>query len=503
MRSLQQLSELTRGMPRKLASGESQPALPRSNIVEIDQLVENFGSMSDLVVQQFNEIKQANDTLEQRVTERTAELSESERRFHYFFESNSSVMVLIDPNTKRIEDANQAAVDYYGLSHEELTGKLISEINVFSLDRITLEHELARQKKQKFYPAQHRLASGELRDVEIYLTEISIADHDSVFAMVHDVTERERARKALAESEAKHRALIENSHDIIYTLDANGVFTFVSPSWTHLLGHQVSEVVGSQFEKLVHPEDILTCKSAFHALFVTGHRQTDIEYRVRRHDGSWRWHNSNALPLMDAGGQIVGFQGNAKDISERIEIEEKMRQLALYDALTKLPNRRLLTERLNQVLALCKRNRTFGALMFLDLDNFKSLNDTHGHSMGDLLLIEVARRLTECVRETDTVSRFGGDEFVLMLGELDIESSVAWSKAAGVAEKIRISLSQPYCLTSAEDQPKVVEHHCTASIGVVVFGADGASQEDILKWADEAMYMAKDAGRNRVHIRSA
>ena len=178
--------------------------------------------------------------------------------------------------------------------------------------------------------------------------------------------------------------------------------------------------------------------------------------------------------------------------------------MAFYDALTGLPNRRLLGDRLNQTMAASKRSGLFAALMFLDLDNFKPLNDAHGHSVGDLLLIEVARRLCACVREMDTVARFGGDEFVVMLGELEPDRAQSISQTAAVAEKIRASLAAPYQLTvtHAGHPDSLVEHHCSASIGVVVFSNHEASLAEILQRADAAMYQAKDAGRNTVRFHS-
>jgi diguanylate cyclase (GGDEF)-like protein len=182
------------------------------------------------------------------------------------------------------------------------------------------------------------------------------------------------------------------------------------------------------------------------------------------------------------------------------ESENRIRQFAFHDALTQLANRRLLTDRLGQAMAASKRSGCYGALMFLDLDNFKPLNDKHGHEAGDMLLIEVAHRLTLCVREADTVARIGGDEFVVMLRELDRDKEASITHASIVAEKVRTSLAVPYVLTRKHEgqAESTLEHHCTSSIGVVLFIDNQASQEEILKWADMAMYKAKEEGRNRV-----
>ena len=183
--------------------------------------------------------------------------------------------------------------------------------------------------------------------------------------------------------------------------------------------------------------------------------------------------------------------------------ESRFRQLADYDTLTKLPNRRLLLDRLRQAMLSSKRSKHYGVLMFIDLDNFKPLNDLHGHNVGDLLLIEVARRISGCVRETDTVARYGGDEFVVMLSDLDADKAESTVQASIVAEKIRVMLAEPYVLKpqqQGEAEGIAVEHLCTSSIGAVLFINHDASPEDILKWADTAMYQAKSDGRNLIRF---
>ena len=177
-------------------------------------------------------------------------------------------------------------------------------------------------------------------------------------------------------------------------------------------------------------------------------------------------------------------------------------QLAFEDTLTRLPNRRLMNDRLNQAMAASYRSGRYGALMMLDLDNFKPLNDAHGHLAGDLLLNEVAQRLIECVRKTDTVARVGGDEFVVLLGELDAGEAESANQAADVAEKIRASLAVPYQLVLNEKGQATVQvqHRCSASIGVALFLNHETSQSDLLKCADSAMYRAKEAGRNAVRF---
>lgn len=178
------------------------------------------------------------------------------------------------------------------------------------------------------------------------------------------------------------------------------------------------------------------------------------------------------------------------------EATEQLRQLAFFDTLTGLPNRRLLSDRLNQVLAASMRSERYAAVMFMDLDKFKPLNDKYGHSVGDLLLVEAARRIESCLRAVDTVARFGGDEFVVLLNELDEDRERSTRQAQIVAEKIRATLSQPYHLLyqTLDQPPLAVSHECTVSIGMVLFHGRQANQEQILARADAAMYQAKESG---------
>lgn len=192
----------------------------------------------------------------------------------------------------------------------------------------------------------------------------------------------------------------------------------------------------------------------------------------------------------------------AEELQDFKEEAKLVRELAFYDALTSLPNRRLLDDRLMQAMLASKRSGCYSALLFLDLDNFKPLNDKYGHTVGDSLLIEAANRLKSCVREIDTVARFGGDEFVVLLSVLNTDNAESKSQALFISEKIHKSLSEPYLLNrSSERNPdSTIEYYCTASIGVVLFNNDEVSLSNILKHADSAMYAAKASGRNSVRF---
>jgi diguanylate cyclase (GGDEF)-like protein len=201
----------------------------------------------------------------------------------------------------------------------------------------------------------------------------------------------------------------------------------------------------------------------------------------------------SGAPIVDAQGQFTGYRGVGRNITARKRAEEKITRLAFFDVLTGLPNRRLLTDRLQQALAVSARDRSAGALLFIDLDNFKDLNDSQGHDVGDLLLKEVATRIEGCVREVDTVARLGGDEFIVMLQSLGADRSQAAAQAEVVGQKILGALNQTYTLRS-------LEHHSTPSIGITLFEDHHQTVDELLKQADLAMYESKGAGRNTLRF---
>lgn len=239
--------------------------------------------------------------------------------------------------------------------------------------------------------------------------------------------------------------------------------------------------------------------------------QTASQRGVHRFEWVLRHHDGHCFPAEVTLAKII-LQGEDilyciwRDITERKQLEERVHHLAFYDPLTGLPNRRLLCDRLHQAMELSKRNGRYCALVILDLDNFKPLNDTHGHALGDLLLMAVAQRLRACVRTADTVSRFGGDEFVVLIGELYEDKAESAAQARLIAEKIRHTLGISHLLTYQSekgDTDCTIEHRCTASIGIALFFGHDASQDRIMQWADAAMYQAKNAGRNRISFYSA
>ena len=295
------------------------------------------------------------------------------------------------------------------------------------------------------------------------------------------------------------RSLIESNIDALTTIDPRGIITDVNKQMEVLTGCTRDELIGAPFKN--HFTNMDRAEASI-KLALVKKRVTNYELTVRASHGKETVVSLNATTYYDRSRCLQGVFVAARDITEHKEAEAQILTLALHDSLTGLPNRRLLTDRLGQAMAASKRSGRYSALMFLDLDNFKALNDTQGHFVGDLLLIEAASRIGNCVREVDIVARFGGDEFVVILNELDADKPKSVAEARIVAEKLRATLDKPYLLKFTQEGKgeSTVEHHCTISIGVVVFVDHEGSQDDILKWADAAMYQAKEAGRNVIRF---
>ena len=320
----------------------------------------------------------------------------------------------------------------------------------------------------------------------------------------------EARTQALNESQTLYRLLTEDTLDVLWKADCNLCITYISPADERLRGYKAEEVIGRHVFDLFTDEGVAIVKKIMRqsqtsepATTQAGFLTFEVQHKCK--DGGVLWGEVLSKPERDEQGAIIGYHGITREITQRKHLEDQVRQLAFHDPLTNLPNRRLLHDRLTQAMAASKRSACYGAVMFLDLDEFKTLNDTHGHEAGDLLLLEATRRLKNCVREVDTVSRFGGDEFVVLLAELNTDNGESNIHAQLIAEKIRTSLAEPYILAlhKAGQDESLVEHRCSASIGVVMFPNREASQDDVLKWADAAMYQAKDAGRNTIRFYKA
>ena len=316
-----------------------------------------------------------------------------------------------------------------------------------------------------------------------------------------DITERKKAEYELRQSEERFRSIFECAADSVLLISMDGHVRDANQEACRTYGFTLAEFIGMHVREFVQPDHINEFVDAFAT--IKSERNYFVQAVHIRKDGLPFPVELHIAPLaQNSETLLLCF---IRDITERKKLDEQIKQLAFFDPLTKLPNRRLFDDRLLQAISASTRSACHGALMFIDLDNFKPLNDTHGHEAGDELLIEAARRIKACIRATDTVSRFGGDEFVVLINGLTTERIASKSEAVNISEKIRNALAEPYLLIlrhgSVTDQ--TVEHQCTASIGVTLFSNHKANSAEIIKRADAAMYKAKQAGRNQIRLDEA
>ncbi len=312
------------------------------------------------------------------------------------------------------------------------------------------------------------------------------------YGAITDITERKQSEARLQDSEARFRSLTELSSDWYWEQDEHYRFVRFEGTNGELDAPRDTEVGMTRWD-IPAPNMTEQDWSLHKAVLDARQPFRDLELQRKGHDGEPTWFLISGVPIFDARGQFRGYRGIGRDITERKRAEAKIQHLAFFDVLTGLPNRRMLLDRLQTALAASGRYHQRGALLFIDLDNFKDLNDTQGHDVGDQLLKQVAQRLITCVREIDTVARLGGDEFVVMLEELDTTVEGAAAQAEAVGKKIISSLNQPYHFARGE-------HHSTPSLGITLFYAQQESVDELLKRADLAMYQAKSAGRNTLRF---
>lgn len=303
---------------------------------------------------------------------------------------------------------------------------------------------------------------------------------------VHEVEQKKNEEKL------RIAAICFESHDGILITDGNGVVLSVNKAFTDIAGYTPEEIVGEMPHILNSGRHSLEFyHEMWDSIGRTGYWHGEIWNRHKDGEIFAKWLNITAVKTKD--GIVSHYIGLYSDISEYRQAQDKIRKLAFFDQLTDLPNRFLLSERLKQVLHAANRNKNHYALLFIDLDNFKSLNDTLGHSIGDLLLKQVAQRLSLCVRKEDTVARLGGDEFVILLMNLSENTNEAIAQSGTVCKKIILTLNQPYQLHDSS-------FRCTSSIGVTLFSDNQYPLENLMKQADLAMYRSKEAGRNTFHF---
>ena len=577
--------------------------------VTADAQGDEIGVLSRTLNHALGAYHHINQNLEAVVAQKTKALSDSERRFRGFFEDNASVVLQIDPHTGRVILANRAAAHFYGYGLEELMAMHVSDINCSPQETIQAHMALVAHQDRHSFIFQHRLRSGEVRDVEVYSTPMQINQESVLLSVIHDITERLAAERKLRISD---QALMAISQGVVVT-SALGEIVSVNNAFSDITGYSADEVLGkpckflqgthtdgatiesiralqqagqdfdgeilnyrkngqsfwnamtitrmfdqhgtvshfigimrdvtehkktqqrlqlaanvftfaSEGIMITRPDGtIVEVNAAFTAITgysqdeVVGNKPEMLGSAQRDHtfframqaqldtEGRWQgevWNRRktgesyavmlNVSTVRNSKNEVDYFVALYTDITTRKHQEQQLVHSAHYDALTGLANRVLFAQRLSQAIAHAAHSQKMLALVYLDLDGFKSVNDTYGHEAGDVLLISVARRMQDVLREGDTLARIGGDEFVAVLVDLTApEDSLPVMQRMLHAASLAVSVH-------GGQQVQV-----SASVGATYFPQQGRadlSAEQLIKQADQSMYDAKQSGKNRIHI---
>jgi len=424
------------------------------------------------------------------------ELRNSEERLSTTLHSIGDALIATDVQ-ERVTLMNPVAETLTGWTLEEARGRLIQDVfvirNALSGAAVEIPVERVLREGKVVGLANHTIliARGG-RSYHIADSAAPIRDEQGniqgVVLVFHDMSEEYRLREALAESEQQFRTLTNSGQALIWTSGLDRGRNYFNDPWLRFTGRALEQELGMGWTAGVHPDDLPNLLAAYNQSF-DQQKPFTMEYRLRHHTGEFRWILVQAGPRYDTRGSFIGFVGQCLDITSDKMSEAELERLAYHDALTGLPNRILLIDRLRQSLAVAHRSQRFGGLLFIDLDRFKQINDVYGHAFGDEVIREVAKRLGRFLSQEDTVARLGGDEFVVLLSNVASTFEKAGLRALTVAEEVRSALEEPFRLGDS--------HYITsASIGITLFPKDSESAEDLMREADIAMYQAKENGRN-------
>jgi diguanylate cyclase (GGDEF)-like protein/PAS domain S-box-containing protein len=460
---------------RSFAGGNLNERIRLSTRDELSQVSESFNEMADGFNAMLEARKRAEKSLEK----------ESHKNETLLRAASDGIHILdLEGNVLRVNDT---FCEMLGYTAEELAAMNVTQWDA-QLTAEQIRTKLTALKGDAdMFETRHRRRDGSLIDVEVNIAKLDIDGQPMVYCSSRDVTKRKLAEQALIESQGKFQAVIETALDAVVQMDAEGIITGWNSQAESVFGWTQDEAVGQALHETIIP----------------------LQYRDAHVRGLKHFLLTGEGPMLNVRTEIVGlrrdgrefpvelaiapikladryeFSAFIRDITKKKESEDLIWRQANFDLLTGLPNRHMFNDRLAQEIKKSHRASLKMALLFVDLDKFKEVNDTLGHGMGDIMLTETARRIGKCVRDTDTVARLGGDEFIVILPELDDTGSVE-----RVAENILRHLAEPFRL--GDDVTYV-----TASIGITLYPVDATDGDNLLKHADQAMYAAKNGGRNR------
>lgn len=423
-----------------------------------------------------------------------AALRQSEERFRSLVTATSRVVWLAEPNGDVVADSPswKAWSDFTGQNYDEW--KRLGWLNaIHPTDRERVARQWAvATKEAHIYENEYRLRrkDGEYRWTAVRAVPIMNAD-GTVREWVGtntDIEDRKRAEEELRIANNRLKLAIEGAGEGVWEWDVKRDKATYSILFEEIAERERGELSDDldDWRALIHPEDLPRVRAAMDDYLQGKTSSYSCEYRVRRKDGSWKWiHSRGILVEKSPTGEPLRMTGMISDITERKESEERIWRLANFDTLTGLPNRRLFRDRLTQEVMNAHRRQSAIALLFIDLDGFKQINDLFGHDAGDMLLLQAAQRIKQCVRDTDTVARLGGDEFTIIMSGLQHIDHVEL-----VAQKILVALGLPFTIGSEKA-------FVSGSIGIALYPDDAGTSEELIRKADQAMYSAKSAGKNQ------
>jgi diguanylate cyclase (GGDEF)-like protein/PAS domain S-box-containing protein len=413
------------------------------------------------------------------------ELGRSETQYRLLFDSNPLPTWVFSRSTLQFLAVNEATIRHYGFSRPEFLAMTIADIRPEE-DIPPLLEAIAKRINglQAAETWRHRKKDAAIIDVEVVSHELDFQGTDAELVAVHDITERNRIEQALRQAEEKYRTIFEDAVVAIFQSTPCGRYTTVNPAMAQMMGYDspdelIASITDISQQVYVDPKR----REEFKRLLREQGTVKGFECQIYRKDRSTMWISANVRAIFKAG-VLVGYEGLNEDITARKAAEERVQFLAYYDALTGLPNRTLLKDRLATAISGARRRHESVALLFLDLDRFKIINDSLGHSLGDLLLQDVAARLKTWAREQDTVSRLGGDEFLIALTGIKDVADVAVA-----AQRLMNKMAIEFVV-----QDRSFSISC--SLGISIFPEHGADGETLIRNADAAMYSAKENGRN-------